>query len=228
MSRARSSARSRARRAVGVSLALATVGTAVLGVLAPVAVAIPDASPPTAAPATAIASTVASAPTPTRRIWPTITLAPTSTPVPLPPPPFGRVVYNASRAGSYESLGVPVIACRHRDPAPRKIGVEFFERLGKKVSVFGPDTVPNVPPGKKIIFVSDAGGYRQRDVVIVRVGHFGDGTARVVSDARIIHCMAKMRFKPGVLVPTYWRGMGLYRADTGATPVPVDWSPPHR
>lgn len=163
------------------------------------------------------------APTPTRRIWPSVTVAPTPTPVPLPPPPFGHVVYRASRAGSYESLGVPVIACRHRDPGPRKIGVEFFERLGKKVGVFGPDTLPNVPPGKKVIFVSEAGHYRNRDVVVVRVGHFGDGTARVVSDARIIHCMARMRFDPGALAPTYWRSMGLYREGTGATPVPVEW-----
>ncbi len=163
------------------------------------------------------------APTPTRRVWPTATLGPTPTAVLPPPPLFGRIVYKASRAGSYESLGVPVIACRHRDPGPRKISVEFFDRLGKKVMIFGADTLPNVPPGKKVIFASEAGHLRNRDAVIVRVGHFSDGTARVVSDARIIHCIARMQFDPGALAPTYWRSMGLYREGTGATPVPVQW-----
>jgi len=162
--------------------------------------------------------------TPTRRVWPTITLAPTPTPVPPPPPDFGHVVYSATRAGSYESLGQPVIMCRHRDPGPRKIRVEFYDHLGKRVSVFGPDTLPNVPPGKKVTFVSEAGHYHDRlEVVVVRIGHFSGGGARVVSDARIIHCMGRMRFKPGPLTPTYWRSMGFYREGTGATPPPVDW-----
>jgi hypothetical protein len=169
-----------------------------------------------------------SAHTPTRRVWPTITIITTATPVPPPPPTFGHIVYKASRAGSYESLGVPVIACRHRDPAPRKITVEFFDHMGKKVSIFGADTLPSVPPGKKVIFASEIGHFRNRDVVAVRVGHFSDGTARVVTDARIIHCMAKMLFDPGPSVPSYWRGMGLHREGTGATPEAVDWLPPRR
>lgn len=148
---------------------------------------------------------------------------PTPTRVPEPPPPIGRVVYRASKVGSYESLGVPVIACRHRDPAPRTIAVEFFDQLGRKVLVFGASTVPNVPPGKKVVFVSDATHYQNRDVVNIRLAHFGDGTARVLSDARILHCMAKMRFDPGARYSSYWRGMGLYREGVGATPLPVDW-----
>jgi hypothetical protein len=154
---------------------------------------------------------------------PRLTAQSTPTPVPEPPPAFGRVVYRASKAASYESLGVPMIMCRHRDHGARTIAVEFFDRLGKKVSVFGPTVVPNVPPDKKIVFVSDAMHFPKRDVINMRVGHFTDGTARVVSDARIIHCMAKMRFDPGALAKTYWRSMGLYRPTIGATPAPVDW-----
>jgi hypothetical protein len=154
---------------------------------------------------------------------PARTPPPTPTPVPEPPPAFGRVVYRASKVGSFESLGVPVIACRHRDPAPRTIGVEFFDRLGRKVLVFGANVIPNVPRGKKIVFVSDATYFPKRDVVDVRVGHFGDGTARIISDARIIHCLARMRFDPGALTPSYWRSAGLYREGVGATPVRVDW-----
>jgi hypothetical protein len=148
---------------------------------------------------------------------------PTTTPVPEPPPTVGRVVYRASKVGSYESLGVPVVACRHRDPVPRTIAVEYFDRLGKTVRLFGANVVPNVGRGKKIVFVSDVTYYRNRDVIDMRVAHFVDGTGRVLSDARIIHCMAKMRFDPGALHPTYWRSMGLYRAGAGATPVPVEW-----
>ena len=191
---------------------------------ATLAAATPDASVSPAARSAAPsldASTVVS--TPSRRTWPTYTVASTPTPEPFPSPAFGHVVYRASRAGSYESLGFPVIACRHRDPGPRTIRVEFFDHLNKRVSVFGPDTLPNVPPGKKVLFASEGSHYKNRDVVIVHVGHFVNGTARVVSDARIIHCMARMRFNPGPLTPTYWRSMGLYREGTGATPVPLDW-----
>ncbi len=148
---------------------------------------------------------------------------PTPTRVPEPPSAVGRVAYRASKAASYESLGVVVIACRHRDPVPRTIAVEYFDGLGRKVGVFGPSSIPNVPRGKKMVFVSDGTHYRNHDVIDVRVGHFVDGTARVLSDAHLIHCMAKMRFDPGILSATYWRSVGFYREDVGATPVPVDW-----
>jgi hypothetical protein len=161
----------------------------------------------------------------TATIGATPTRSPQATPTaaPEPPPAFGRVVYRASKAASYESLGVPVIACRHRDSEPRRIAVEFFDDLGKKVLVFGPSVTGSVPAGKKTVFVSDALYYPHRDVINVSVAHFVNGTARVVSDARVIHCMAKMRFDPGALAPTYWRSMGLYRPDAGGTPVDVDW-----
>ena len=50
-----------------------------------------------------------------------------ATPVPEPSPAVGRVVYRATRVASFESLGVTMIACRHRDPGPRMIAVEFFD-----------------------------------------------------------------------------------------------------
>ena len=128
-----------------------------------------------------------------------------------PAPPFGAVIYRAGKVASFESLGVVVIACRHRDPVPRSFAVEFFDRSGKRVSVFGPHRVDGVPAGKKIVFVSEATYFRNRDVINVRVGHFGPGSARVISDARIVRCLGKMRFDPGALHPTYWRGMGLVR-----------------
>lgn len=155
--------------------------------------------------------------TPTRAPTPIVTA------VPEPPPAFGRVVYRASKAASFETLGVVVIACRHRDPERHRFALEFFDRAGKKVSLFGPSVVPNVPAGKKIVFVTEGTHFRNRDVIDVRAGHFTDGTARVLSDARIVHCMGRMRFDPGARAKTYWRSVGLYRDGVGATPVPVDW-----
>ena len=146
------------------------------------------------------------------------------TPIPEPSPAFGRVVYRASKAASFESLGVSMIACRHRDPAPRTLGVEFYDRLGKKVSLFGPNVIPNWPAGKKIVFVSDPTYFKNRvDVIDVRVGHLADGTARIISDARVIHCLGKIRFDPGAFAKSYSRSLGLYREGVGATPVPVVW-----
>jgi hypothetical protein len=147
----------------------------------------------------------------------------TLTPIPEPQPPFGRVVYRASKAASFESLGISMIACRHRDQGPRTLGVEFFDRLGRKVSVFGPSVVPNWPPNKKIVFVSDPTYFKHRDVIDVRVSHLADGTARIISDAHVIHCRAKIRFDPGAGAKSYSRSMGLYREGVGATPVPVGW-----
>ena len=150
---------------------------------------------------------------------------PSPTRVPEPPVPFGAVIYRAAKVGSYESLGVTVIACRHRDRAPRRFAVEFFDpaRGGVQVSVFGPHVANGVPPGKKIVFVSEGTYFKNRDVVNVKVGHLAPGTARVVSDARIVRCMGKMRFDPGPLVPTRWKGTGMVREGVGATPAPEPW-----
>ncbi len=147
----------------------------------------------------------------------------TPTAVPEPPPSFGRVAYRASKAASFESLGVAMIACRHRDPQPRRIGVEFFDYLGRKVALFGPGVAFPWPPGKKIVFVSDNTYFLGREVIDMRVSHFSEGTARIISDARIIRCLAKMRFDPGARAKSYLRGVGLYREGVGATPVPVQW-----
>ncbi len=146
-----------------------------------------------------------------------------ATPMAEPSPAAGRVVYRASRVASFESLGVTMIACRHRDPGPRMLAVEFFDAQGKPVTLFGPSLVPRWLPGKKLLFVSDPTYFRNRDIIDMRVAHLASGTARIISDARILHCRAKMRFDAGAGRPSYVRGVGLYRAGVGATPVPVEW-----
>lgn len=146
-----------------------------------------------------------------------------ATPIPEPSPAVGRVVYRATKVASFESLGITMIACRHRDPEPRMIAVEFFEPDGKRVSLFGPNGLPRWAPGKKLLFVSDPTYFRHRDVIDMRVAHLPDGTARIVSDARILHCRGKIRFDAGVGRPSYMRSIGLYRVTPGATPPSVEW-----
>ncbi len=153
---------------------------------------------------------------------------PTPTAVPEPPPAFGRVIYRAVKAGSYESLGIAMIMCRHRDREPRRFAFELFDMYGNKVTLFATSVVPSVPPGRKIVFVTDGTPFRNpdakvRDLYDVRAAHMSGGVARVISDATIVHCMGKMRFDPGVGAKTYWRSMGIYREGVGATPAPVDW-----
>jgi hypothetical protein len=140
-----------------------------------------------------------------------------------PPVPFGRVIYRAAKAASFESLGVTVIACRHFDPGPRQFTVDFFAPDGKKVGMFGPYIAGDVPPGKKVVFVTDATYFRKRDVFDVRLGHLTGGPARVISDAKIVRCMGKIRFDAGVHIPSRWDTIGFYRAGVGATPAPVGW-----
>ena len=48
-----------------------------------------------------------------------------------------RVIYRAAKVAGFESLGVTMIACRHRDPVPRRFAVQFFDRAGRQVSTFG-------------------------------------------------------------------------------------------
>ena len=155
-------------------------------------------------------------------------IPPTPTAIPEPPPAFGRVIYRATKAGSFESLGITMIMCRHRDAAPRRFAVEFFDQLGKKMTLFGASVIPNVPPGRKIVFVSEASPFhnpdpKYRDLYDVKASHMAGGVARVVSDAKVVHCIGKMRFDPGALAKTYWRGMGFYREGVGATPAPPGW-----
>jgi len=146
-----------------------------------------------------------------------------ATPVPEPSPAVGRVVYRATRVASFESLGVTMIACRHRDPGPRMIAVEFFDPAGKRVTLFGPNGTQSWAPGKKLLFVSDPTYFRARDVMDMRVSHLAGGTARVVSDARILHCRGKIRFDPGARRASYTRSIGLYRVTPGAIPPSVEW-----
>lgn len=135
-----------------------------------------------------------------------------ATPRPEPSPSFGRVVYRAARVAGFESLGVTMIACRHRDPAPRRFAVQFFEPDGRPASMLGTSVSPPVPGGTKVVFVTDGMPFANRaDVTNVRLGHLSIGTARVVSDARIVHCIGKMRMDAGRRTPSYRDEIGLVR-----------------
>ena len=155
-------------------------------------------------------------------IWAgTIAATPSPSPsrVPEPAVPFGRVVYRAARAAGFESLGITMIACRHRDPVPRRFAVQFFDRGGRVVSTFGNIAAsPPTPAGKKVVFVTDGLPFVGRDVLNIRLGHLGTGTARVVSDAVIVHCIGKMRMDAGPRHPSYRDEIGLVR---DGMPLPV-------
>jgi len=146
-----------------------------------------------------------------------------ATPARVPPPEVGRSIYWASRVGSFESLGILVIACRHRDPAPRSFAVDVFDPRGARATSFGPRRVDGVPAGKKVLFVSRDDYFKDRGAVNMRLGHLGTGTARIASDARDVRCDGRMRFDPGKLHPSWWKGVGLYPAGVGATPLAVQW-----
>jgi hypothetical protein len=140
-----------------------------------------------------------------------------------PPVPLGRVIYRATKAASYESLGVTVIACRHFDAGLRTFAVDFFDAQGRKVSMFGPYIAAETPPGKKVVFVTDGRYFKGRDVFDVRLGHLTGGPARVMSDAERVRCMGKIRFDGGKRLPSRWRGIGFYRE---GDPIPTEdpWS----
>jgi hypothetical protein len=134
-------------------------------------------------------------------------------PLPEPSPPFGRVIYRAAKAASFESLGVTMIACKHRDPLPRTFAVQFFDRAGRPISAFGPPHSAPTPAGKKVVFVTDGKHFATRDdVTNVRLGHLAVGTARVVSNARIVRCIGKARMDGGERLPSYREEIGLVRA----------------
>jgi hypothetical protein len=155
------------------------------------------------------------------------------TPLPEPSLPFGRVIYRAAKAGSFESLGVTMIACKHRDPLPRTFAVQFFDLAGRPISTFGAVHSPPIPAGKKVVFVTDGTYFQNRDdVVNLRVGHLSIGTARVVSNARVVRCLGKIRMDGGVHESSYRDDIGLVRAGRplpdlgttwarGPTPTPV-------
>ena len=149
---------------------------------------------------------------------PTATPTVTATPIPEPAVPFGRVAYRAARVGSFESLGVTMIACRHRDPEPRQVLVEFFAPLGRPVAM-GNRRPVTVPAGKKVLFVTDSLHFPRRpDVTNLAVGHLPRGTARVVSDATTLRCIGKIRFDGGARLPSWRDEIGLVRA---GEPLPV-------
>ncbi|MEB2284286.1 MAG: hypothetical protein OZ922_06390 [Myxococcales bacterium] len=139
-------------------------------------------------------------------------------------PPFGRVIYHAARVASFGELGVTMIACRHRDPVPRRFAVEFSGPEGQAVSSFGIVRSPPIPAGKKVLFVTDGTFFVGRDDVLnVRLGHLALGTARVISDARIVHCVGKMRMDPGARTSSYRDEIGLVRAGEPLPKLPRTW-----
>jgi len=131
--------------------------------------------------------------------------------------PNGRVIYRAVRAGSFESLGITMIACRHRDPVPRRFMVEFFERSGRQVTTFGPN-VAEVAAGEKVFFVTDARYFKNRKITDVRLGHLTGGPATITSNAEIVRCHGKIRLDGGIGHPSRRGEIGLYRE--GETPPP--------
>ncbi len=137
---------------------------------------------------------------------------PSPTRVPEPPPRLGRVIYRAAKVAGFESLGVTMIACRHRDPVPRRFAVDFFDDRGRPVSVFGVAASEPTPAGTKVLFVTDGMPFGNRTVVNVRLGHLAIGTARVLSDARVVHCIGKMRMDGGANAASARDEIGLVRA----------------
>ena len=156
----------------------------------------------------------------------TPTSASTATPVPEPTVPFGRVVYRAGRVAGFESLGVTMIACRHRDPEPRRFTVQFFDPKGRPVSMLGVGRVtPPLPAGKKVLFVTDGMYFAHRaDVTNVVLGHLPMGTARIVSDAVIVRCIGKVRLDAGARSPSWRDEIGLVRAGVPFPALPPQWS----
>jgi hypothetical protein len=151
------------------------------------------------------------------------------TPLPEPAVPFGRVVYRAAKVAAFESLGITMIACRHRDHVPRRFAVQFFNRAGQRMSTFGNIAAsPPTPAGKKVVFVTDGSPFAGRDVLNLRLAHLAIGSARVVSDAVVVHCVGTMRMDGGARSPSYRDDIGLVRA---GAPLPVlddIWKdPPH-
>jgi len=139
-------------------------------------------------------------------------IAAAPSPLPESPLPFGRVVYRAARVAGFESLGITMIACRHRDPEPRRFAVQFFDRRGQPVPTLANFTAsPPMPAGKKVVFVTDGLPFAGRDVLNLRLAHLAAGTARVVSDARVLRCIGKMRMDGGARSPSYRDEIGLVR-----------------
>ena len=117
--------------------------------------------------------------------------------------PFGRVVYRAARVAGFESLGVTMIACRHRDPEPRRFTVQFFDPQGRPVSMLGSAAFAAAAGRAKVVFVTDGMYFTHRaDVTNVVLGHLPMGTARIVSDAAIVHCIGKVRWMRGARSPS--------------------------
>jgi hypothetical protein len=148
-------------------------------------------------------------------------------PTPEPTPPFGRVVYRIAKAASFESLGVMMIACRHRDPVPRRFAVEFWTDQGRRVQSFGQWSTGPVPAGKKVVFVGDGMHFANRpDVLDFQLGHFSIGAGWIASDARVVHCIGKIRMDGGVRQPSYREEIGLVRAGEPLPDLARSWGGP--
>jgi hypothetical protein len=141
--------------------------------------------------------------------------------------PFGRTIYRAAKAAGFGSLGVTMIACKHRDPLARVFAVHFFDRGGRPIVAFG---VPHSPPtaaGKKVVFVTDGTHFRNRDDVLnVNLGPLAVGTARVVSKANVVRCIGKIRMDGGARIPSHREEIGLVRAGQPLPSLGDTWGPP--
>lgn len=134
------------------------------------------------------------------------------TPLPEPSLPFGRVIYRAAKVASFESLGVTMIACKHRDPIARTFAVHFFDRAGRLISALGVMHSPPTPAGKKVLFVTDGLHFADRDDVLnIQLGHLAVGTVRIVSNAKVVRCIGKLRMDGGARQPSYREEIGLVR-----------------
>jgi hypothetical protein len=153
-----------------------------------------------------------------------------ASPAPEPSPPFGRVIYRAAKVAALESTGVAMIACRHRDPTPRRFAVQFFDDAGRVQQTFGVWKSSPLPAGRKVTFITDGLFFKNRpaDFLNVRLGHLAIGTARVISDARVVRCIGKMRMDPGFHAASHRDEIGLVRE---GAPLPVMsriWDAPRR
>jgi hypothetical protein len=149
------------------------------------------------------------------------------TPLPEPSLPFGRVIYRGSKAASFESLGVTMIACKHRDPLLRTFAVHFFDRAGRPVAAPGLAQSPPTPAGKKVVFVTDGMHFVGRpDVLNLQLGHLAVGTVRVVSNARVVRCIGKIRMDGGARLPSYREDIGLVREGQTLPDLGSTWGRP--
>jgi hypothetical protein len=63
-------------------------------------------------------------------------------------------------------------------------------------------------------------------VTDVQLGHLGIGTGRIVSDARVVHCIGKIRMDGGVRMPSYRDEIGVVREGEPLPDLGRNWGGP--